>query len=126
MKFSDGDWTQARFNSFIKSGLRALTHRWAPKNRVRTKARIKRGWYLCQGVGRSPHEVPVSIKNNKGKRVNNIQIDHIKPIIPITGFTTWDDVIRRLFCDSEGLQLLCLECHKLKTSVEDKQRKETE
>ena len=26
-----GRWTQARFNSFIKSGLRAMSRRWGPK-----------------------------------------------------------------------------------------------
>lgn len=49
------------------------------------------------------------------------QIDHIEPVGPSPGSRasnggeTWDGVINRLFCPSEGLQVVCRECHKLKT-----------
>lgn len=49
----------------------------------------------------------------------NIFVDHIVPIVdPDIGFTTWDDVIERMFCNSDNLQLLCRECHKTKSENE--------
>jgi hypothetical protein len=53
------------------------------------------------------------------KRVKNIFVDHIEPIIdPAVGFTTWDECIDRMFCDSSNLQLLCKVCHSVKSQEE--------
>lgn len=55
-----------------------------------------------------------------------VQVDHIKPVVdPVKGFTTFDDYIVRMFCGPEGLQILCTECHKLKTQQENKSRRES-
>lgn len=49
--------------------------------------------------------------------------DHLEPVInPHTGFTNWDDYIRRLFLGRE--QRLCIQCHKQKTQAENSIRKE--
>jgi hypothetical protein len=64
------------------------------------------------------------------KRVKNVFVDHILPIIdPEVGFTSWDDFINRLFCEREGLQCICGDCHDKKTTNEraaasDRRRKE--
>lgn len=53
------------------------------------------------------------------KRVKNIIVDHIKPVIdPAVGFTTWDSFIEGLFCEKDNLQALCRTCHKAKTQEE--------
>lgn len=116
-----GAWTQARYNSFIKSLLRAGTFKWPPKNKVKQKARTSRGVYLCAGYKRKPHKVPASLPPNKGnkRRINNSVVDHISPIInPKVGFVSWDDVIKRMFCEEDGLQVLCHSCHSKKTMDE--------
>lgn len=122
-----GRWTAARFNSFIKSLLRSGTRRWAPISDVKRKARVARGSYKCGGCG----EVgPATIKDENGKRVNNAVVDHIDPIVdPEVGFTNWDDVIERMFCEEDNLQLLCYSCHTDKSNNERaiaKQRRERE
>ena len=48
----------------------------------------------------------------------DVQVDHKKPVVPKTGFTTWDTYIKRLFCDVKNLQVLCKPCHKIKTKEE--------
>jgi hypothetical protein len=122
-KFNGDQWTQARFNSFVKSALRSASVRWPPKNNVKKKARLERGIYLCAGYNRKPHRVTASIKIGK-KRYNNAVVDHIDPVIdPTKGFISWDDVINRLFCEEEGLQVLCYECHKAKTNEEKEIKK---
>lgn len=55
-----------------------------------------------------------------------LQIDHKDPVIPIDKALddfTWDEVVDRIWCDKENLIPLCLECHRRKTKVENKERR---
>ena len=115
-----GRWTIARRSSFIKSLLRSGTRRWPPIADCKRQANVRRGFYLCAGC---KEEVPASVKINN-KRVSNAIVDHIKPIIdPKRGFTTWDEVIERMFCEKDNLQVLCHACHNLKTAQEREEAK---
>lgn len=124
-KFNGGAWTEARFHSFIKSALRSASMRWPPKYEVKKEARIERGIYLCAGFKRRAHKVPASLPPKPGNklRINNAQVDHIASVVTEDGFTTWDDVINRMFCEKENLQVLCHECHKAKTQEEKESRR---
>lgn len=117
---NNGRWTQARYNSFITSALRSASRKWGPFSDVLREAKTRRGMYKCAGC---QNVVPVTIKKGR-KRTKNVHVDHIEPVVPVTGFTTWDDYINRMFCEADGLQVLCSECHKSKTQEEQKQRKE--
>jgi hypothetical protein len=111
-----GQWTESRFTSFIKGGLRQMSLRWAPIQQCKKRAWLKRGWYRCE---QCHAEVPTTIKLADGKRVKGIYVDHIQPIIdPAIGFTSWDDVINRMFCELDGLQCICKVCHDTKTQEE--------
>ncbi len=114
---NDNTWTEAQFNSFIKNNLRSATRKWAPINKCKKNAHVGHAEYLCACC----KEIvpPTLFDEDKAKRVKNIFIDHIKPIIdPSTGFTTWDDCINNMFCDSSNLQLLCKKCHDEKSQLE--------
>ena len=50
-------------------------------------------------------------------------VDHIVPVVPIDGHDSFDEVIKRLYCEMEGLQALCKSCHKLKTDEENAARR---
>ena len=115
---ANGTMTEGAYRSFIKSGLRRMSTRWAPK-------------YKCKKDARHPVKLP----NDKGRLVfhslcngcgeirpeTESTVDHIVPIInPDVGFTTWDDVIERLFCEVNNLQVLCTPCHTEKTKGEKK------
>ena len=123
-----GQWTESRYRSFITSLIRSGTRRWAPVSEVQKEARVERGVYLCAGCG---EHVPNTYKEGR-KRVQNIFIDHIDPVVdPAVGFTTWDDFIERMYCEKDNLQLLCRACHDLKSSEEraiavERRRKEKE
>ena len=118
---NNGQWTDARHRSFITSLLRSGTRRWAPKSEVKKAARISRGIYKCSGCG---VEGPATIKNDKGKRVDNAAVDHINPVVdPDVGFTTWDEYIERMFCEKDNLQVLCHPCHTLKSNDERERAK---
>lgn len=112
---NNGQWSEARFQSFIKSLLRKGSQRWGPINSTKKAAWVERGKYLCAGC---QQVVPLTVGGKK-----NVFVDHIEPIIPVTGFTTWDDCIERMFCEVENLQLLCSDCHSKKTAQEREERK---
>lgn len=113
-----GNWTEARFKSFVISALRSASQRWGPKNTAKTKARVSRGVYECQGCGKhGPATLPPP--EGKKRRINNACVDHIDPVVdPETGFVDWNTYIERMFCELDGFQVLCHKCHTAKTQKE--------
>lgn len=112
---NNGTWTDARFRSFIRSQLRAATMRWGPISDCLKSARVERGLYHCAGCGQ---QVPSTIKSG-GRRVKNVHVDHISPIVdPDVGFVSYDEMIERMFCEADNLQVLCNDCHTVKTDDE--------
>ena len=111
-----GQWTEARYRSFIKSNLRQATRKWAPIQECKKRAWIRRGWYVCEEC----HcETPTTIKTSDGKRKAGGAVDHTLPIIdPATGFVSWDETIERMFCELDNLKYLCNDCHDIKTKEE--------
>src|SRR6478609_3304240 len=108
-------WTEARFRSFIRSQLRAATMRWGPIASCLKAARVGRGEYLC---AECKETVPASTKVG-GKRIKNVHVDHILPIVdPDVGFVSYDVLIERMFCEQDNLQVLCNDCHTAKTDDE--------
>ena len=117
-----GLWTESKFNTFIRNQLRQATRKWSPIIETKKGALVSRGVYRCNGCGEN---VPVSIRVGP-KRVNNVFVDHIEPIVdPVEGFTTFDNYIDRMFCEKDNLQLLCGECHDEKSLAERALRAET-
>lgn len=108
-----GDQKPKRVNlkRFLISILRRATYRWPPRSEALKEGRKERNAYecaMCKDI----------YKNNE------IVLDHIKPVVdPKLGFTTWDDYINRMFPEKEGFQVLCSDCHDIKTDLEDEMRK---
>jgi 5-methylcytosine-specific restriction endonuclease McrA len=99
-----------RFKSFLMSILRRASRFWKPSDLCIEKTRLSRGVHVC----------PECKKTCKRK---DMKKDHIDPVIPVTGFTNWDDIISRLFVKQEGWQALCVDCHDKKTKEENEKRK---
>ena len=119
-----GQWTEARYRSFIISALRSATCRWGPKAEALRNARVKRGEYVCnlcnKHMGATAWRVYKSgKKKGKPKKVKDAIVDHIVPVVdPVVGFTTWDDYIERMFCEVDNFQVICHDCHEAKCSEE--------
>lgn len=110
-----GEWTEGRYRSFITSCIRGGFRRWPPKYKVLAKAKV--GKFLNPASGR----IATMYKCNKCKQkfpATDVQVDHRKPVVSITGFTSWDDFIHSLFCEEDNLQVLCKSCHKIKSKLE--------
>jgi 5-methylcytosine-specific restriction endonuclease McrA len=114
--YNGGEWTQARYNSFVKGGLRKLSIKWPPKYQVLKEAQV--GKKINKLSGRiAMHFACAYCKLHFPAKC--VSVDHISPIVdPALGFTTWDDTIARMFCEKDGLQVLCKDCHDNKTKEE--------
>lgn len=114
------EWTQARFNSFVKSALRSASRRWPPKYECLNEA--------CVGVkkNKSTGRMAKHFKCAHCKKhfpAKGVEVNHIIPVVPVTGFDSWDGIIARMFCPKEQLEVLCKPCHKLVSAKEREERK---
>jgi len=113
-KYNNGSWTEAKFNSFITSILRAGSRRWPPKYEALRDARTDKHINVKSG------RVAQHFKCNHcggDFPATEVQVDHI---IPMGKGRTWDDWINELFCETDNLQVLCKPCHAIKTKEEKK------
>lgn len=120
-KYNNGDWTRSRYESFIKSALRSASVRWPPRYLTLNEAFVD--VRTNEKTGRKAKHFECAMCKNLFPQ-KDVQVNHKEPVVPPTGFTTWDDIIERLFCEKEGLEVLCKPCHKDVTAEENKLRKE--
>ena len=104
--YCNGEWTQARFTSFVKSALRGA--RWPEKYRAIGLAFVEHG--INPATGRKCKLHKCSVCENLFPQ-NAVQADHIVPVIGSEGFVSWDSFIQRLFCPAEGFRVVCRPCH---------------
>lgn len=120
-KYNSGQWTESRYQSFIKSALRSASVRWPPRYETLNDAFI--GVKINEKTGRKAKHYQCARCLNAFPQ-KDVQVNHKLPVVPTSGFTSWDEVISRLFCEKEGLEVLCKPCHKEVTADENKERKE--
>jgi len=114
------EWTEGRRNSFITSVIRRGFTRWPAKFEVLSNA--KQGKKINESTGRMAEHYQCNVckKSFAGK---DVEVDHINPIVPISGFISWDSFIDNLFCKLSNLQVICKDCHKKKSKLENEERK---
>lgn len=107
--YNNGTMTEAMFFQSLRSALRRLTIYWKPKkaalDRVKKSVKGKRHkWeYMCAKCG----------EYNQQK---NVEVDHIIPAGTLRSFDDLGGFAKRLFCEVDGFQVLCKDCHKKKTN----------
>lgn len=98
-----------KLKSFITSALRRASLRWPARSEAIRAGRTSRGLYRC-------------VMCEGDFKMRDIILDHIHPVVPVTGFDDWNGFIERLFCKPEGFQILCRPCSDTKTMIEDRSR----
>ena len=116
----------------IISALRKLTYAYPPRNEVKKAAKVAAATYKCQSCediiyeGKKDLEKTGLLEEYPDVKKGKMNIDHIDPVIPITGFANtewdWNEYMENMFCDSDKLQCICSVCHKAKSAEEAKQR----
>lgn len=111
-----GEWTEARWRSFVISALRSATRRYPPRNKVLKKAFVRRQ------LSKVSNRMAMHYRCAMCKKLftsTNVQIDHIIPVVdPVKGFVSWDEYINRMYCEEDNFQVLCKPCHLKKTKKE--------
>lgn len=110
------EWTPARKHAFIVAVLRSGTRRYPPKYETLNEAKTEKKKNIATGRVAQHFRCALCSLDFPS---TGVQVDHIKPVVdPRKGFTTWDNYIKRLFCEKKNLQVLCKPCHKKKTKEE--------
>lgn len=97
-----------------KSALMGVRTTKPKYNKDGKRAKKDHVFYTCKSCG-------ALIKSTE------VQVDHIEPVIPVDKAAidlTWEEIECRLFCDKSNLQVLCKKCHKEKSNLENKTRRE--
>jgi 5-methylcytosine-specific restriction endonuclease McrA len=108
-------WTESRYWQFIRSALRQAFNRYPAKFQARKQAerRVKgkrhKYEYQCAACG-------------KWFKAKEIQVDHIEPAGSLKEYGDLAGFVERLFCEADGMQVMCKECHNTKTQLERKKR----
>lgn len=117
MDFSFKMSKQQTLKPFLINTLRRASYRWSARNDCLKAGRVSRGFYKCSSCG--------GIFQKR-----DIRLDHIEPVVPLSGFTTWDSYINRMYPNKDGIpdpsgfQILCRDiCDKAKTDLENQIRK---
>jgi 5-methylcytosine-specific restriction endonuclease McrA len=118
--YNGNTWTEGRYRSFITSTIRGGFRRWPPKfavlksaitgKKINPKSGRLATMYEC---AECKEEFPAL----------SVQVDHKDPVVGTEGFISWDNFIYSLFCEEDNLQVLCKECHAIKTKQETTERK---
>ncbi len=95
----------------LRSALRDVWRRSPAPQALLKEKRVAPNTWLCSACG--------GRFNRK-----EIRIDHIEPVVAVTGFVDWNTYVERMFCGTGGLQLMCLRCHDVKCVDERRARKE--
>lgn len=106
-------WTNSRYWSFIRSGLRRLWTKYPLKYKVLNAAKRRKP----HAKGKQKYEYKCAECSGffAGK---NVSVDHVVPAGSLRDYDDLAGFVARLFCTIEGLQVLCFHCHKNKTNAE--------
>ena len=115
-------WTPGRLQGFLIGVLRAGHKRWPIKLEVKNEAKTDKR--INPATGRMAQFYLCSVCCHEYTN-HDVEVDHVDPVVdPVSGFHDWNTYINRLFSSKENYQLLCKSCHKEKTDLEKKLKKE--
>jgi hypothetical protein len=124
----DGKLTESMFMAMIKNNLRKLHLYWNSKTVAKNKAKTG-GTVINPNTDRPnvAYECAICHGEFMGR---HIDIDHLEPFVPI-GMTwedmfktmTLEDIVNRMYCESDGYRALCEACHVVCTNEENEMRR---
>lgn len=105
-----GTMTDSQFFGWIRSALRRMSIKWKPKNDYLLSVRSpyvgndkRTKWvYECQ-------ECYKKVKRKE------YEVNHKIPCNSLRCFEDLPEFVRKLFCEMDGYEGLCVQCHKIET-----------
>lgn len=110
---NNGTLTESAFWSFIRSGLRQKSRWWKPITQCKLNA--KRPY---KGPNKRQKFEYQCNSCKKWFAEKNINVDHIIPAGSLNCANDLPGFVERLFVEVDGLQVLCSNCHNIKTQKE--------
>lgn len=110
--YAGGEFSEARFWQFLRSGLRQMSRRWPPVTR-QVWNESRRPYVGPNKRQKFEHQCSSCLKWFKRA---DMEADHI---VPCGSLKSWDDLIgftQRLLCEVEGVRRLCNRCHQARTN----------
>jgi hypothetical protein len=101
-----GLWTESRYWAFIRSTLRRAFIRWPANYHARAEARRP----YCGTVRNQKWEYKCAICEG-WFQMKQTQLDHIVPCGSLKSYEDIGGFCQRLFCEKDGLRVLCKPCH---------------
>jgi len=96
---------------FTVNALRRASWKWSAFSVAKIRARRSRGKYEC-----------AECNALFGPKL--IEVDHIVPVVPITGWDNLEKYVERHLVTPDQLQVLCKKCHTAKSALENAARRE--
>lgn len=103
---ASGQWTEAAFWGFIRSGLRQLSQRWPPLSDVMKQSRRQ---YHGENK-RQKWEYQCALCGN-WFAAKAIEVDHVLPCGSLKSLDDLPQFVGRLFCETDNLRVTCVECN---------------
>lgn len=103
--------TEAQFWGFLRSNLRLMSRKWAPRKHV---------LLACRRPNQSDnkrlkfeHQCSECLQWFPQK---NVEVDHVIPTGSLLSFEDLPGFVERLLCEADGFVVLCEQCHRTKTN----------
>lgn len=113
-----GTMSESAFWAFIRSALRQKSRWWKPITQCKQNA--KRPYKGANKRQKFEYQCNKCKKWFPDKQIN---IDHILPAGELNKASDLPGFVERLFVEESGLQVLCNNCHTIKTNQERKKSK---
>jgi len=110
-----GTLTESAFWSLIRSALRQKSRWWKPITLAKQQA--KREYKGPNKRQKFEYQCNICKQHFAEK---DVDVDHIIPAGSLSCAQDLPGFVERLFCEVEGLQVLCSDCHNKKTKEEKK------
>lgn len=113
-----GTMTESGFWSFIRSGLRQKSRWWKPITQCKLNAKRK-----YKGPNKRQKFEYQCNTCKEWFAEKHINVDHIHPAGSLNCAADLPGFVERLFCEQDNLQILCSDCHDIKTKKEKEDKK---
>lgn len=109
--FAGGRWTRAKYRDFVVNALRKASVKWPVIQDTLVASRMPISGALMVEHPRTTWQYQCASCDNWFVR-KEVEVDHIVAVGDI--LEDANGYIARMFCEEDGLQVLCKPCHKLK------------
>jgi hypothetical protein len=119
------------FKNFIIQTLRKASYRHKPRAEAQRASKCGVSTFQCACCGtwvytgkKTLEKANIAVSEGVNLIAGKIKIDHIDPVVGVEGFdgTNWTLYITKMFCPVEDFQIVCTECHSIKSKEETRLR----